>query len=651
MTASAIEHDVLIAGAGPAGSIAALELARAGRRVLLCDAASFPRDKTCGEGILPGGVRALEELGLVDDLLAAGARKIDALRFHSSDSNATHLLPLAIERPEDHGLALSRFRFDDLLLGAARAAGAEILTETRILALEDDGAGVTAIVAAAEDPGGARFKHAARFAIVAAGSAHAIEHRRNGALITRRPPRAERFGLSAHIPDLHESNEVDIFLENSYEIYTSSVEPGRRLVSILCETRIGKDMFRDSGRREGFARLVSAARTPEWLRAAPEKILGAGIPSLPAWRRPRYGDGLVLRAGDACAVTDPVAAQGISLAILSGRAAAATIAAALDRDSSRDLVASDLVFRYASTVDPLFRRSLRTARGLLRLARHPELAATALPILADDPAARPIVADGLGVASPLSTARFFFTALAAARRTRVFDQRIDEPEVMDRMAPSELPESTWILLDRANRWFSGDRTVFDALKSEARLDASRRTIIVDIGGGDGTVAARLASRWTALHRGVPPPLAICVEPRIPAARSHRLRDRVAFVAADIRRLPFRTGAIDFVTASLVFHHLHDADHPAALGECSRIARFRVVVNDLIRRRAAWLATALFTAACGDAVTRIDGPLSVRRAFTEEEVLRWTAAAPRFEWTFRAHFFYRFTLTGVRAPAP
>ena len=56
--------DVLIAGAGPAGSIAAIRLARAGARVLLVDRARFPRDKLCGDTLNPGALRLLDGAGL-----------------------------------------------------------------------------------------------------------------------------------------------------------------------------------------------------------------------------------------------------------------------------------------------------------------------------------------------------------------------------------------------------------------------------------------------------------------------------------------------------------------------------------------------------------------------------------------------------------
>src|SRR5437773_10587405 len=71
--------DAVVVGAGPAGSIAALVLARGGARVALADKASFPRDKACGDLVGPRGVQVLAELGVDvpgagqgSDLLAVG---------------------------------------------------------------------------------------------------------------------------------------------------------------------------------------------------------------------------------------------------------------------------------------------------------------------------------------------------------------------------------------------------------------------------------------------------------------------------------------------------------------------------------------------------------------------------------------------------
>src|SRR5438046_10712935 len=58
------DADVLIAGAGPAGCAAAIRLARAARKVVLCDRSRFPRDKACGDGLIADSIAALKALGL-----------------------------------------------------------------------------------------------------------------------------------------------------------------------------------------------------------------------------------------------------------------------------------------------------------------------------------------------------------------------------------------------------------------------------------------------------------------------------------------------------------------------------------------------------------------------------------------------------------
>ena len=65
--------DVLVVGAGPAGSACAQWLARQGWQVVLVDQHAFPRDKVCGDGLIPDAHRALDRLGLLGEVMAAAA--------------------------------------------------------------------------------------------------------------------------------------------------------------------------------------------------------------------------------------------------------------------------------------------------------------------------------------------------------------------------------------------------------------------------------------------------------------------------------------------------------------------------------------------------------------------------------------------------
>ncbi|HYN10274.1 MAG TPA: geranylgeranyl reductase family protein [Vicinamibacterales bacterium] len=110
------DFDVIVVGAGPAGSVAALRLAQAGRRVLLCDRAAFPRDKTCGDGLIADALAVLRTLGL-DELVRSAAYR---------SSRLLTISPGGVEvRFQSTFLVLPRRRFDQVLFEHAVAAGAQ----------------------------------------------------------------------------------------------------------------------------------------------------------------------------------------------------------------------------------------------------------------------------------------------------------------------------------------------------------------------------------------------------------------------------------------------------------------------------------------------------------------------------------------------
>src|SRR3954447_12694851 len=112
--------DVLIVGAGPAGSVAGAILARAGARVRILDRATFPRDKLCGDTINPGTLARLQALDL------AGGIDENALRV--GGMRVTGERGVAVEGCYPRGLtgrAITRRDLDWLLLQQAIAAGCQ----------------------------------------------------------------------------------------------------------------------------------------------------------------------------------------------------------------------------------------------------------------------------------------------------------------------------------------------------------------------------------------------------------------------------------------------------------------------------------------------------------------------------------------------
>ena len=120
--------DVLIAGAGPAGSATAAHLARRGYRVVVVDRAVFPRDKACSEYLGPEALRLLDQLGVVGDLEQAGAQPLLGTTVVAPrGASLTGLFSRTAVRPyRDAGLSVARRILDQALVDVARRAGAEV---------------------------------------------------------------------------------------------------------------------------------------------------------------------------------------------------------------------------------------------------------------------------------------------------------------------------------------------------------------------------------------------------------------------------------------------------------------------------------------------------------------------------------------------
>ncbi len=151
--------EVLVVGAGPAGSACAQLLAKAGVQTLLVDALDFPRDKTCGDGLIPDAHAAFKRLGVHAEVMSA-ARTIDYVRCIGPTGRHVDVPgTLAV---------LPRFELDHILVRAAQRAGATLATPWRLDALLKDETGRVS---------GGRFKRAgewrevrARHTVLATGA-------------------------------------------------------------------------------------------------------------------------------------------------------------------------------------------------------------------------------------------------------------------------------------------------------------------------------------------------------------------------------------------------------------------------------------------------------------------------------------------------
>ena len=137
-----LQTDVLVVGAGPAGSAAAAWAARAGLEVLLVDAAVFPRDKTCGDGLTPRAIGELSKLGLTDWLRAHVSSQ--GLRLHGFGQ--TRQLPWPGGNLPDWGSAVARTELDDHLRSIAIKSGAQAIDGARAVDVRLGSRGVEAVI-------------------------------------------------------------------------------------------------------------------------------------------------------------------------------------------------------------------------------------------------------------------------------------------------------------------------------------------------------------------------------------------------------------------------------------------------------------------------------------------------------------------------
>ena len=207
--------DVLVVGAGPAGSAAAAWAARAGLDVVLADAAVFPRDKTCGDGLTPRAIGELERLGLGDWVRAHTVNH--GLRAHGFGQ--TLLLPWPGGSLPAYGSAVARTELDDHLRTTAIKAGAHGIDGARAVDVRMEGGRVAAVVFDRDgervEVGCERLRRRRRRPLAAgqearAGVAPRHGVRRRGALLRRlrqarrpvdqQPPRAARRGRGRSSP-------------------------------------------------------------------------------------------------------------------------------------------------------------------------------------------------------------------------------------------------------------------------------------------------------------------------------------------------------------------------------------------------------------------------------------------------------------------
>ncbi|RMF75093.1 MAG: NAD(P)/FAD-dependent oxidoreductase [Acidobacteria bacterium] len=309
---SAERPDVLVAGAGPAGAVAAGSLAGAGLRVLLVDRASFPRVKVCGEALAHGARRVLERLGLWDEIARMGHAVGRARAIAPSGS--------AVSVPGPF-VTLSRARFDARLASWATDRGALFVRA----AVKDVTVGEDGVRAELAGDDASRIV-AARRLVLATGAASAL-----GARLGLVDGVAQAVALRGHL-------ETDAPVPDELlGLFSHGLAPGYGWVfplgGRLCN--VGAVAWDAAAGRRGAPvseRLAALAAHP----AVRELFARGRLVARPRAAQIRSGmrglraaaRGPVLAVGDAAAAALPLTDEGIGKALETGMIAAEAIVAA-----------------------------------------------------------------------------------------------------------------------------------------------------------------------------------------------------------------------------------------------------------------------------------------------------------------------------------
>jgi geranylgeranyl reductase family protein len=361
-----LDCDVVVAGAGPAGSATATYLARAGISVVLVDRQTFPRDKICGDFVGPVTLLELWSLGIADQIPEFRDSNVihRAALYLNGQNLITHAIPRIGNLP-NYGRVIPRKTLDNILLCAARKSGACVIEGADVLSYKTSPDGVsvnmkdknglrtlTCGVLVGADGGGSRIARQLRGQGVSGGS-HLIAMR------------GYFEGVSGP------SDRCDIFFsDNSFPGYywlfptggaTANVGIGMVMDSLPPVKDHLKDLLLNSIERDaGLHDRLGSARLKGQIKGWPLRTYD---PSLPV------AADRVLLVGDAAGLINPINGEGVQSAILSGRWAAETLLHCMPRGDYSKTVPE----HYAVRVRNELRCDMALPRMITQLIRNRSL--------------------------------------------------------------------------------------------------------------------------------------------------------------------------------------------------------------------------------------------------------------------------------------
>lgn len=324
-------HEVIVAGAGPAGSTAAALLAGQGHAVLLIEKETFPRYHI-GESLMPYCWYTLERLGLAEAMDQTGFVQKHSVSFVTADGRQSR--PFYFFQHRDHPSSttwqVERADFDHMLFQRAVERGAQPLTGARVTdVLRDESGAVTGVTAIHAD--GSQHHHGCRVLIDATGRDALVSRKLHW---QRRDPQLNKVAIWTYYegakrdPGLDAGSTTVAYVPHGGWFWYIPLRNDRVSVGLVGEREA---LYRD-GLRQPADIMKQGILENKWI----EEHLAPGRQTGEYWvtgefsYRSEYcaGDGLLL-TGDAFAFLDPVFSSGVFLALKTGELAADAVHAAL----------------------------------------------------------------------------------------------------------------------------------------------------------------------------------------------------------------------------------------------------------------------------------------------------------------------------------
>jgi geranylgeranyl reductase family protein len=311
--------DLIVVGAGPGGSSTAYYAARAGLNVLLLDRQEFPRDKPCGDGLMPHAAEEVSLMGLGEWLNEPAHGKFSGFSIYTQTALLRQKVPPTFHGP--HGYVIPREETDARLMERAKEVGATLRTRVRATELLRSPAGsVTGVEAVAVGHGGEPLRFEAPLVVAADGiggfAGEGMKAHQNS--VARR--QYFRGVAGPNKEDLHVFITKDMNEHGAGYGWVFYFGDGRANVGAGVST---KTLAR-SGRnlKDFYDRFLEEPVMADWLEGAePEGPAMSWSLKMGMWGAKRHAQGL-MSVGDAASMIHPISGEGVGYAIESGRLAA-----------------------------------------------------------------------------------------------------------------------------------------------------------------------------------------------------------------------------------------------------------------------------------------------------------------------------------------